>query len=143
MERIYLPLDPQYCANRVQLDTQTHPRLFALLAAAHEAHEEIHRALRLAPPRWSGGFDVSGHAFLLTLGAVILGAEIAPSWRRALAERRGLRGPDSSTGRGLKGVLHVISTVAGTALIGLWIWMLLMTAVYFHETREKLAGLGK
>lgn len=144
-ERVYLPLHSDFCARRLPLDTKTHPRLFALLSAAHDAQEEIHRALHLPPPRWSGGFDVSGHAFLLTLGVIVLAAELAPSWRAALAERRGVatRGPGSGAGKGVRGIVHVLSTVAGTALIGLWVWMLFMTAVYFHHTHEKLAGFGE
>ncbi|BEJ15285.1 hypothetical protein CspHIS471_0410520 [Cutaneotrichosporon sp. HIS471] len=124
-ERVYLPLGHEFCGN-TPLAPHTHPRLFAILDVP------------LQRPRWSGGFDVSGHGFLLTLSAVILAAEIAPSWRAALAERRGQR----TRARGAKGLLHAFSTVAGTALIALWVWMLFMTAVYFHDLEEKLAGLG-
>lgn len=124
-ERAYLPLHHDFCLY-TPLAPHTHPRLFALLDAP------------LQRPRWSGGFDISGHGFLLTLAAVILAAEVAPSWRAALAERRGQRAP----ARGLKGMVHALATVAGTALTALWVWMLFMTAVYFHDLEEKLAGLG-
>ncbi|CAK9787448.1 hypothetical protein CC85DRAFT_288576 [Cutaneotrichosporon oleaginosum] len=124
-EHVYLPLHDEFCGT-TPLAPHTHPRLFALLDGP------------LQRPRWSGGFDISGHAFLLTLGAIVLAAEVAPSWRAALAERRGQKAPV----RGPRGLVHAFSTVAGSALIGLWVWMLLMTALYFHNLKEKLAGLG-
>lgn len=143
-ERIYLPLAESFCANHLTLTHNTHPRLIETLASArglaHEAHATVHRLLNLPPPRWSGGLDVSGHAFLLTLGAIILSAELAPSWRAGLAKARGRR--DMAPHSGVKHTLHVLSTVAGSALIALWVWMLFTTAIYFHDLHEKLAGLA-
>jgi len=132
---LYLPLPAKYCLH-VPLNPKTHPLLFQVLEATHDIHKDIHAALRLPPPRWSGGFDISGHAFLLTLGALILAAEVAPSWRAYRA-----RGYTQRVGKSAR--LHAIATVLATALIALWIWMLLMTAIYFHDVDEKLAGLGR
>lgn len=36
-----------------------------------------------------------------------------------------------------------MTTLGGTALLGLWVWMLLMTSVWFHNPPEKLTGLGE
>lgn len=131
----YFPLPARYCM-RSPLNPLTHPMLFKLLETTHEVHKDIHAALHLPPPRFSGGFDISGHAFLLTLGALILAAEVAPSWKAYRA-----RGYTQRTGQ--KARIHAIATVLATALIGLWVWMLFMTAIYFHDVHEKLAGLCK
>ena len=44
-------------------------------------------------------------------------------------------------GRG--GTINYAATLFATALIGLWTFMLGVTAVWFHNPPEKLAGLGK
>lgn len=132
---LFLPLPAKYCLH-VPLTPKTHPTLFAILEAVQSVHAASHTALHLPPPRWSGGFDVSGHAFLLTLGALILAAEVAPSWRAYRA--RGYTQRKGSAAR-----LHAVATVLATALVGLWVWMLFMTAVYFHDVDEKMAGLGE
>lgn len=140
---VYLPLPNRFCQT-TPLSEKNHPHLFNFLRDAHGIHERVHAALRLPPPRWSGGFDVSGHAFLLTLGALILASELAPSWRSALAKKAaGVRVLSNTNMRPtLRHRLHVLSTIAGTALLGLWVWMLFMTAIYFHDPDEKLAGLA-
>jgi hypothetical protein len=45
--------------------------------------------------------------------------------------------------RGWMGAAHTIATLGGTGLLGLWVWMLLMTSVWFHNPPEKLMGLGE
>lgn len=134
-EVLYLPLPEKYCL-RVPLSPTTHPLLFGAMKATHHLHEDVHAALRLPPPRWSGGFDISGHAFLLSLASLILAAEVAPSWKAYRA--RGYRQRVGAPAR-----LHAAATLLATMLIGLWVWMLFMTAVYFHDPQEKFAGLGK
>ena len=73
---------------------------------------------RAAGGMWTGGHDISGHVFLLILGSAMLVLEAAPYLRHQHL--------------GVKAAL-------GTA--GLSLWMLLMTAVYFHTWFEKLTGL--
>lgn len=140
---VFLPLPDRFC-RRTPLSEKEHPRLFDFLKDVHEAHASLHAKLNLPPPRWSGGFDVSGHAFLLTLGALILASELAPSWRSALAKKAaGVRVLSNTNMRPtLRHRLHVLSTILGSALLALWVWMLFMTAVYFHDPDEKLAGLA-
>jgi hypothetical protein len=113
--------------------------------------------------RWSGGHDISGHVFLLVLGIGFLAQEVG--WALGVAwggeERRVLmadgsvshagverekrekreqekeseserKSSERSLGMGGKAVLVVL---------GLSVWMLLMTAIYFHTWVEKFTGL--
>lgn len=154
--RVYLPLPDEFCLRR-PLTPKTFPALFELLnaaaasaaglaadvqAGAADLHAKTHEYLRLPPPRWSGGFDISGHAFLLTLGACVLASEVAITWR-AWRQAAAAAGPVPTPSRTTaSGRLHVLATYAGTGLIGLWVWMLVTTAYYFHDVHEKLAGLA-
>jgi hypothetical protein len=106
---------------------------------------------------WSGGIDVSGHVFMLTLGSAMLCLEVLPvvvGWwnvggrRPARAEHAGGsddEGDDdeeeeevgqSKTAGGL-----AVTVKATAVVVGLSWWMLLMTAAFFHTWSEKLAGL--
>lgn len=98
--------------------------------------------------RWEGGYDVSGHVFLLTLGSVFLGLEVLPVWGRGRGwtEERLVRGEDGAVGKpellgsgGDEAVGGGLWAVAG--LGALWLWMLFMTAAYFHTWLEKFTGL--
>ncbi|CAN6653653.1 hypothetical protein TRVA0_026S01904 [Trichomonascus vanleenenianus] len=71
---------------------------------------------------WTGGYDPSGHSFLLPHSSLFLWFEILPTLR--------------SIARPLP---FAIKTVL--SLIALWWWMLLMTSIYFHSFTEKMAGL--
>lgn len=76
---------------------------------------------RVAGGNWSGGFDPSGHAFLLTLSSLYLWFELLPLMRQ---EKR---------------FPLLFKLVLG--LLVLWWWMFLMTCVYFHSFAEKLGGM--
>jgi hypothetical protein len=46
---------------------------------------------------------------------------------------------------GRKGALawvHSAVVVAGVSLVGVWIWMMGVTGIHFHDPLEKIAGLG-
>ncbi|CAZ80899.1 unnamed protein product [Tuber melanosporum] len=73
-------------------------------------------ACKVAGGKWSGGHDLSGHAFLLTHASLFLWSELSCS---------GVAGWESA------GVL---------ALLVMWWWMLLMTGIYFHTWLEKITG---
>ncbi|RUP46455.1 inositol phospholipid synthesis and fat-storage-inducing TM-domain-containing protein [Jimgerdemannia flammicorona] len=73
---------------------------------------------------WVGGHDVSGHCLLLIHSSLFL-----------LEETRG----------GIKGLeqQNTIGKVLGWAVLGLlvmWAWMLLFTAMYFHEAMDLASG---
>ncbi|KAK4160637.1 inositol phospholipid synthesis protein Scs3p [Cladorrhinum sp. PSN259] len=125
-------------------------------------------ACKAAGGRWSGGHDISGHVFLLVLGSAFLLQEVGwvcARWARYLREERTVVMIDGAVkGAGLEkgkrereeGRTFVIEeeTVARTAgdalgyggkvAAGVYlasVWMLLMTAIYFHTWFEKLTGL--
>ncbi|KAH8841206.1 hypothetical protein MCOR27_004567 [Pyricularia oryzae] len=123
-------------------------------------------ACRAAGGRWSGGHDISGHVFLLVLGSFFLVQEVGWVVIRWRARGWELRGKDTRTvvmadgavksadveaedlweksllgaQEGWLDVLGLGGKVA-LAVVGLSLWMLLMTAIFFHTWFEKLTGL--
>ncbi|OWZ38491.1 hypothetical protein C356_04283 [Cryptococcus neoformans c45] len=146
-EKIYIALPYKFCTG-VPLTPGALPELFALLPGGGKGTAippgggptTSHESLAPLPrPRWHKGFDISGHSFLLTLCIMVLGRELAPTWQAwAGGKTAGLL---NGRGRGWKGKIHGLIALAATGLIGIWMWMVLMTAVYFHNPPEKLAGL--
>ncbi|EPE10803.1 inositol phospholipid synthesis protein scs3p [Ophiostoma piceae UAMH 11346] len=121
-------------------------------------------ACKNAGGTWSGGHDISGHVFLLTLGTTFLAQEIGwVLWRKVAASTAtGARAVDSraivmgdgavksaEVEAGLGGSVlespavlsSVLVTRFASVVVGLSMWMLLMTAIYFHTWPEKLTGL--
>lgn len=102
---------------------------------------------------WSGGHDISGHVFLLVLGSMFLFQEVLHVALRAakgreervvLLQNGEVKGADSESGAERADTQNVITASpwdfgAKIALgVGaLSIWMLLMTAAYFHTWFEK------
>lgn len=126
---------------------------------AHDARDLVTAvACKAAGGRWAGGHDVSGHVFLLVLGSWFLLQEVFWVLVRAggVAGRRddrtvvlddgAVKGagvevdrdagdekpPSNHLGLGAKFALGVVAAC---------LWMLLMTAIYFHTWFEKLTGL--
>lgn len=88
-------------------------------------HRHLSSALcRTHGGEWIGGYDPSGHIFILTHGSLFLWFEILPLLNR-------LR-PGAPLPLGLKVTLVFLT---------IWWWMFLMTSVYFHSLGEKVAGL--
>jgi len=111
-------------------------------------------------PRWSGGHDVSGHVFLLTLSAVLLFGEIYPT----LAQLH-------RTGYDIRQAgLRTYVALGGAVLVALWVFILsrspsnrhripcplvltvvaplpaprpptAQTSIWFHTVLEKVTGL--
>ncbi|KAK8064691.1 hypothetical protein PG994_007329 [Apiospora phragmitis] len=117
-------------------------------------------ACKAAGGRWSGGHDISGHVFLLVLGSWFLLQEVGWVAVRvgALTGRRDERtvvmGDGAVKGAGVvaeKSEGQEDTTDAHRTLglggrfalvvVGLCLWMLLMTAIYFHTWFEKFTGL--
>jgi hypothetical protein len=104
-----------------------------------------HAACKAIGGAWTGGHDISGHVFLLILCSVMLWQEFLPlifkSEERVVVGEQGrvvrmeVKAEEKVEGQGLGvGVQFALGVVA------LSLWMLLMTAVYFHTWFEKLTG---
>lgn len=133
-----LQLPNTFCNLRKPLTPSSHPDLFRSLSVVSK------QPLSSLVPKWRRGFDISGHSFLLPLSAVLLSHELAPAWRRwAGIPNESGRVTDPNFGRGWMGVGNTVSALLGTMVVQLWVWMLAMTGAYFHDPKEKLAGLGK
>ncbi|TKA57913.1 hypothetical protein B0A49_11113 [Cryomyces minteri] len=98
---------------------------------------------------WKGGYDISGHVFLLILGSGMLWMEMLPAVIRAegLREERRVRLRDGAV-RSAAGNVPVppaqdlgLGVKVALAVTALSWWMLLMTAAYFHTWFEKFTGL--
>ncbi|KAI1115121.1 inositol phospholipid synthesis and fat-storage-inducing TM-domain-containing protein [Nemania sp. NC0429] len=117
-------------------------------------------ACRTAGGRWSGGHDISGHVFLLVLGSCFLVQEVFWVVLRAgsskitgyFADDRtvvmgdgAVKGAGVESDRAAAAAAHERDLGVGgkfaLGVVGLSLWMLLMTAVYFHTWFEKLTGL--
>ena len=110
----------EYCHTKSTVGIDTHPALFTSM-------------LMLPAETWRGrpklyrGHDVSGHIFLLTLCTFFLADQIAISLKpRPVVFSR----------------VHAAALNAALALLGIWWWMTLTTAVYFHTPIEKVTGFG-
>ncbi|CAK7266537.1 hypothetical protein SEPCBS119000_002081 [Sporothrix epigloea] len=116
--------------------------------------------------QWRGGHDISGHVFLLVLGTTFLAQEIGwVLWRQAasastvrVADTRSLVmydgavksaeveaeratiSPDAASSEAATLASRIALRFAAV-VVGLCLWMLLMTAIYFHTWFEKLTGL--
>ncbi|OAA74517.1 alpha-galactosidase [Akanthomyces lecanii RCEF 1005] len=113
-------------------------------------------ACKASGGKWRGGHDISGHVFLLTLGSALLMNEVLwplARWAGWWSEERCVVMADGA----LKGASVEAETAAGAGrnvetvlgyggkfalgVLGLNLWMLLMTAIYFHTWFEKFTGL--
>ncbi|OAA50307.1 alpha-galactosidase [Metarhizium rileyi] len=113
-------------------------------------------ACKAAGGKWNGGHDISGHVFLLVLGTCFLAQEIGWSvsrWCSRMNEERCIVLPDgavksahveaeTAAGQGEGGYSLGIGAKTALGVVGLNLWMLLMTAIYFHTWFEKLTGLA-
>jgi hypothetical protein len=109
-------------------------------------------ACKAAGGKWKGGHDISGHVFLLTLGTAFLMQEVGWAvvrWSGRAAEERCIYMVDGAlksanveaegpTGEGAGEPSLGLGTKFAVGVMGLSIWMLLMTAIYFHTWFEKV-----
>lgn len=103
--------------------------------------------------QWKGGHDISGHVFLLILGSMFLFQEVVHVVLRSttLAEERtilmadgAVKGAEVEMQPGSDATVQVqsfwdVGTKVVFAVEGLSLWMLLMTAAYFHTWFEKVS----
>lgn len=142
------PIEQLYCRTRSPLSSQTHPALFAGSKANSVSRHSI-RAF------WKGGHDISGHTFIMVLSSLFLLQEVAPylpwflssfvsnaairrlfpssQWARLASNPFASASPTATQAR--------VALGSVLALLSLWSWMLLNTAIYFHTPQEKISGL--
>jgi hypothetical protein len=112
-------------------------------------------ACKAAGGRWRGGYDISGHVFMLVLSSAFLLYEmhisdrdsahpsVSPQAAAAVAhdmteaERKAVGGWETEG----QARLRLWARYFAYAVVGLDLWMLMMTAIWFHTWLEKLAGL--
>ena len=110
---------------------------------------------------WAGGHDISGHVFILVLGSAFLGYELLSGWVRASAVAAAMEGnagregevrteeeeEDEEDDEKTNGMASSEGTETGGMDLSLYfvagvictsLWMLLMTATYFHTWFEKV-----
>jgi len=105
--------------------------------------------------KWKGGHDISGHVFILILSSAFLVLElyvsdalsphshVSPRAAAIVAhdttdeEKRELGGWESDT----QAKIRLWTRYFVWTVVGLDLWMLLMTAVWFHTWLEKFSGL--
>ena len=106
--------------------------------------------------RWRGGHDISGHIFMLVLSSAFLFYEtyisdtnsshpsVSPAAAEKLAhdltdeERKAIGGWESETSARIR----VWSRRFVWVVIGLDVFMIMMTAIWFHTWLEKVSGLA-
>lgn len=112
-------------------------------------------ACKAAGGRWAGGHDISGHVFLLVLGSGFLLQEVGwavKRWAGLGAEERAVVMADGAVkgagvesaggfgeGRESGGDKFGLGGKVVLGVVGLNLWMLLMTAIYFHTWFEKVS----
>ncbi|KAF4459715.1 SCS3 Inositol phospholipid synthesis [Fusarium albosuccineum] len=110
-------------------------------------------ACKAAGGKWKGGHDISGHVFLLSLGTAFLMQEVGwavlrwsgkPSEERCVVMTDGaLKSAnveaETPIGEGAEKPALGLGGKFAVGVMGLSVWMLLMTAIYFHTWFEKVS----
>ncbi|CDU25075.1 related to SCS3-protein required for inositol prototrophy [Sporisorium scitamineum] len=124
------PVEDLYCRTRTPLSTSSHPALFSSKSATSKSIRAM----------WKGGHDISGHTFIMVLSSLLLLEDVAPYLSGLLGGTvvGGLFGGKAKV-RWTGSAYTAVGVSVG--LVGLWSWMLLNTAVYFHTPQEKVSGL--
>lgn len=110
----------EYCLTRTAISRETHPSLFA---------ESVAESLWVPDdrlpvlPRLRKGHDVSGHVFLLTMSALFLVDQIRVSLRARTWS-----------------LAHACAVAFNIVLVGIWLFAIYTTSVYFHSPFEKFTG---
>lgn len=103
---------------------------------------------------WKGGHDVSGHAFMLVLASAFLIFEMMGTRSSVIISSgnvNGARGPAQKTTdkkvtdcgpNGIEELFAELSRKFVWTIVGLSLWMLLMTGIWFHTWLEKVSPLA-
>jgi len=106
----------EFCYKKIMVTPETNPTLFGSNTFTQPPEWR-------AVPRLRKGHDVSGHVFLLTLSALFLFDQLRPSFRVAQWS-----------------LLHRSAVITNIMMIGICLFAIGTTAVYFHSPFEKLTG---
>lgn len=134
------PVEDLYCRTRTPLSSSSHPALFSSSSAASLKTSKSIRAM------WKGGHDISGHTFIMVLSSLLLLEDVAP-YLAALLGRSAIgrilfpNKVPADVARTRWDAKAYAAVGASVGLVGLWSWMLLNTAIYFHTPQEKISGL--
>lgn len=112
-----ISVPPEFCLAKTSLSPAEHPDIFATITSTFDS-VDWH-----AVPRLRKGHDISGHTFLLTMASLFLADQL----------RYSLNTPRRS-------VLHTAVMTANFALIGVWLFAMYTTCLYFHSPLEKVTG---
>lgn len=132
-------VDESLCRTRAPISTTSHPILYEQFHPALQEHAGPIRA------GWHGGFDVSGHTFVLVLSILLLAEMIIPyipSWMTCHAIPSHLQSHRRvfASGSALTRLLNAVALVSTMTLLALWCSMLFSTSLYYHTALEKLGG---
>jgi len=117
---LYVAVDHVYCSRDAPaLSPATHPHIFPAALNLHDGADWRTKA------RLMRGHDVSGHVFLLTMSILFLADQ-----SRALLSVPPSRRTTSQN----------VALSATAVLIGIWMFALYTTGLYFHTPFEKLTG---
>lgn len=123
--------------------------------ALHMTRINSSMACKAAGGYWRGGLDISGHVFMLVLSSAFLLYElyiadrdsshpsVSPQAAAALAhdmteeERKAVGGWESER----VATIRIWARYFLYLVVALDLWMLMMTAIWFHTWTEKLSGL--
>jgi len=124
-----LQLPTEFCYTRKPVTAATvasHPELF--VSGFFQRQDALSETLRIVP-RLRSGHDVSGHVFLLTVATLFLIDQLRWSFKGRSYVRWNS--------------LHSWAVAINLLLVGLWVFALWTTSVYFHSPLEKVTGLRK
>ena len=124
----------------------------------NECHPSYVDELNQQKAKWVGGHDVSGHVYLLMLSSFILFITLKPCIQNLLQSRNRDTNKEDRSNQNIRDVnenektakvskvneINIINKAVillTTTLLIIWLWMLLITCVYFHTPYEKLTGL--
>ncbi|GJJ06621.1 hypothetical protein Clacol_000814 [Clathrus columnatus] len=124
-EPAILKIPSEYCVSRSIISPQTHPALFTSFMESNTIQATWKTSAKLYR-----GHDVSGHIFLLTLAVLFLHDQLQPAWRTI------------TSGRLSNSLPYKVAVAFSTLLMSLWLFMILMTSIYWHSPFEKLSGFG-
>lgn len=95
--------------------------------------------------RWSGGYDPSGHTFLLAHASLYIWIEILPYIHKYFKIRSinsaNTNKEDSVSRAPAISVLESLFFKLSMAFLAVYWWMLLMTGIYFHSFIERFTGM--